>query len=113
MKETSHKSVSTPDLAKKPKKKKGGLNHSNSKQKRWKEILVIEGCRTPLELNKSVEGDRPVSWRTRCKIRPLHLSAIGEEGELIVSPPPPMANSQEETRQDSVSFALTWIRVLN
>ena len=61
MKETSHSSVSMPNLAKKPKKKKGGPNHSNSKQKRWKMQLVIEGRGTPLELSDNVEGERPVS----------------------------------------------------
>ena len=114
MKETSHNSVSMPDLAKKPKKKKRGPNHSNSKQKsRWKELSVIEGRGMPLELSKSVEGKRPVSWRARCKIRPLELHTVGEEIELTVSPPPPMADSQEEIRKDSLSFALIQSRVYN
>ena len=61
MKETSHSSISMPDLAKMPQKKKGGPNHSNLKQKRWKELSVIEGCGTPLQLSESIEGKRPVS----------------------------------------------------
>ena len=58
MKETSHSSVSMANLAKKPKKKKGGPNHSNAKHKRWKELSVIEGRGTPLKLSESVEGER-------------------------------------------------------
>ena len=54
-----------------------------------------------------------MSSMARCKILPLDLGAIGEESELTVSPPPPMVDSQEETREDSVSFALTRSRVYN
>ena len=51
-----------PDLAKKPKKKKRGSNHSNLKQRRWKELSVIEGHGTPLKLSNSVEGERSISY---------------------------------------------------
>ena len=50
---------------------------------------------------------------SRCKIWPLGLGAVGEESKLTVSPPPPMVDSQEEIRKDSINFALTRSRVNN
>ena len=108
MKETSHSPDPTSVLAKKPKKKRGGLNLRNSS--RWKEVSVIEGRGTPLDISESVEGEGPSSWRARCTIRPLNLNAAEEEEEEeeedCTNRSAPMADSEKMTREDVVSLRL-------
>jgi hypothetical protein len=85
MKETRHTSISSAELSRKPRKRRGRTNFSNSKQKRRaardlkkKDTPSIEGRGTPSNLSEGVEEDQGGTWRGRCKIRSLNLESIAE-----------------------------------
>ena len=113
MKELEHKTDSTIDPGKMRKKRKGGLNFSNSKQRKRRELKkkeesYIEGRGTPSDVqNTGGEIKRGSSkWQ-------LNLQLIEEDGEESESPAPSMEKNEhpnssnqsgyyEETRDDSI-----------
>jgi hypothetical protein len=85
MKETRHTIVSSAEPSRKPTKRRGMTNFSNSKQKRRaardlkkKDTPSIEGRETPSNLSEGVEKNQGGTWRRKCKIRSLHLESIAE-----------------------------------
>ena len=111
MKETGHTIVSSAEPSRKPRKRRGRTNFSNSKQKRRatrdlkKDTPSIEGRGTPSNLSEGVEEDQGGTWRGRCKIRSLHLESIAEAEDASkiqgTSAAPMMAESKQEKESSS------------
>jgi hypothetical protein len=114
MKEPGNSVVSTADLGRKRKKRKGGTSFSNSKQRRQRELKKKEqtgtqGSEQPTHLTKTGgEDEKGTSSRNE------ELQRIEEEREHSGSREPSMgesehrsnsdtSGSEEETKEDSTS----------
>jgi hypothetical protein len=121
MKEPSHNTIPTTNVATKWKRRKGGTSFSNSKQKKQRELkkndlTSIEGKMTPSDLSKLFAIDE--TWYSNPQ---LNLHPIEEEREDSGSRAPSMAEnehrtnsnkngSREETKEDSIStVSLSWV----
>ena len=110
MKERGHTTVSSAELSRKPRKRRGKTNFSNSKQKRRaardvkkRDISSIEGRGTPSNLSKGVEEAQGGTWRGRCKIWLLHLESIAEAEDAGKIHGTPAATAMDENEQDKES----------
>lgn len=110
MKETGHTAVSSAEPSRKPRKRRGRTNFSNSKQKRRaardlkkKDTPSIEGRGTPSNLSDEAEEDQGGTWRGRCKIRSLHLESIAEAEDAGKIHGTSVATAMDESEQEKES----------
>jgi hypothetical protein len=110
MKETWHTTVSSAELSRKPRKRRGRTNFSNSKQKRHatrdlkkKDTPIIEGRGTPSNLSEGVEEDQGGTCRGRCKIRSLHLESIAKADDAGKIHETSTATAMDDSEQEKES----------
>ena len=124
MKEPGNSQVSTANPGRKRKKRKGGLNFSNSKQRRRRELRKKEqsfthGNDPPTDLSKTGE-----EAETGTCSKKEELERIEKEGEKGVSQEQSMggsehqsdlnsSESEEETKKDSMNTVSLVLRIMH
>jgi len=87
MKEGSKSEVFARDPTTKQKRRPGRSNFSKWRKKRnereEKESMPIEGRGAPADFRDSIDIPQGVSWRGRCKIRPLILEQMEELSDSL------------------------------